>query len=1219
MAAAVCNAWFLSFGVRTAGDWGYFVKAASDTLRRHYFAVWLSDTQFGRVLIDAGQAPTYAAYGWLSYYLHTGYALNERIVHLWPAAIVAVVGSYMLVRYIFKDRLAAALGALIYAGNTYYLALLTGGLTLAVAYALAPLAVLFYMKAINRRSGVDVLVCALLLAVCGAYEPRIAYIVSVALGILAAVHFFFVWQPTHRLFSWATARVLLVYGGPFMLFGLLNAYWILGLMHAGGASNAAISSSLFGNEFFTLSEALTLFHPYWTGGQIQPFFIHPVPLYFWLVPLAAVAGLAVSKRTPVVLFFAFIGVLGVLLTKQSDEPFAGLYHWLFAHVPGFNAFREASKFYLLTALAYAVLLPALYWFVKTRYRKPWLSWLCLAGLSLLFLPNVIPVATNKIGGTFRPRSMPAQYVQLNKFLDSPGYGRVLWVPQKSRWSYFSANHPAVSAAELVRTSWKGLAESYTAANNATPTDEITALLQTSYMPAMLSSAGIKYVVVPMRDVGNDDNFYRNYNDDPAMFADTLASVSYLKESSTHIDGFKIYETKQAPRPYFSSTDKLYGVANDAQLPAAYDFWNHSVATDSGFNFALGSTGRDYTTGITDLFGGLDAAGLAHGTLPVAKRSPGKQADYYFDQRYGEVSYTATANALSLLHTPLPSPGAPAAGKSTTTTWPLGVGTDYVISTGSMVSPLLRNQGSPTYLGSPRDDIRLYAVSSGNLVPKPTIYGSLWQKKPEDCAPYGSSANIRMVSSQDNEVNKPVMSLMADDHAACSGPPPIPVQAGEPYLLHMAYRGFDTQFAGYRLQYDVPGGKAITTDIPLSDNDWHTYETIITAPRGARHITIKFVGRPSNQIKDNTLTSYSGLWLAQLKDVTTFRTATGDIEQAAAPATATRYQGYAYDNLIPNGSFNTGLWRKQVGDCDAYDNNAALGMSLVPHDTKDAHALQLGAKRHIACTNTDKLKVQGGATYLLQFDYQSPNGDNAGYVVTVDDRAATKFSRLIPITDRAWHTYRQTITLPPDARALSLAVFAYSSADQATYVLNHYDNFVLQRVPDVQNRFYAVSKPGEDLSEPKKISYRTVSSTYKKVTVSGADKPFVLLMGEQYHPAWHVVLGDAAEGRSTNYLPWKPQPELAAADHIQANGYENAWYIDPAAICKTDPAACTRNADGTYDLRFGVQFSAQRWFNFGMLISGTTAVVCVGALGFLLLRQWRKRQGERKVYYHGKTK
>jgi len=1218
-AFCIYNAWFLSLGVQTAGDWGYFVKAASDTLRRHYFSIWLSDTQFGRVLIDAGQAPTYAAYGWLSYYLHTDYAFNERVVHLWPAVIVAIVGSYLLVRYVFKDKAAAVLGAIVYSANTYYLALLTGGLTLAVAYALTPLVILFYMKAINNRRVVDIIACALLLAACGAYEPRIAYIVVFAMAVLAAVHFFCVWQPKNQqLFSTKTLKMLAIYASPLIIFGLLNAYWIMGLAHAGGGSSQAISSSLFGNEFFTTSEALTIFHPYWTGGLIQPFFIHPIPLYFWLIPIAAIAGLAVSKRSPVVLFFALLGAVGILLTKQSDQPFAGLYQWLFSHAPGFNAFREASKFYTLTALSYAVLLPALYWYIKTRYKKKWLSVGCFAVLALLFLPNLIPIATNTIGGTFSPRSMPKQYTQLNNFLDTADYGRVLWVPQKSRWSYMSANHPAVNAADLLST-WKNLADSYPSNANATSTDEIAALLQQNYMPALLADAGVRYVVVPMRDVANNDNFYHNYNDDPDMFARALVSSGYLKKADVHIDGFEVYETAMQPKPYFSSATQLYTVAGDAQLPATYKFWQQSLQGSGDFNFAFqGSTTSRYATGINDIFGNLNAANLRGGTLSVAKASSKKDTTYYFQQNYTDLSYTAGPRSVSFQANGLPTPGVTAKQKTTVTTASLSPTSSYILNNGSSLEPVKRDLSS-VYLGSPRSNIDLYEIGSANMVPAPTIEGSLWQHDVDNCVPYGAvDPNIRMVSTQDDILNKPVLALAADDHAACTGPAAIPVQAGTTYMLSFKYRGYNAQYAGYRVTYNTADQQTVTKDIPVADNVWHTYQTLLTVPAGASKLTIKLLGRPSNQVKDVTATFYTDLSLTRLRKVITLATAPSVAERTIATTASvqgTPYKGYSYNNLIPNASFENGLWQKRVSDCDAYDSNPALGMSTVSHQTASGKkALQLEAARHIACTNTKAIKVQSGATYLFQFDYQSPNAGNAGYAISFDDKDTTRLNKQLNISDTAWHTYSQVITVPPDAQNLTLAVFAYAGENPSTYMINRYDNFVLQRVPDIQNRFYSVASPMVALAAPQSIHFKDASSTYKKVTIVGANKPFLLVMSEQYHPDWHIVFGNSAETGGRMYAPWAAQPELSPQNHLEINAFENAWYIDPQALCATHATACTKQADGSYDMHLGVQFSGQRWFNFGMLISGATALACVAVLFFLLIRQ-RATVPKRSIKHH----
>ncbi len=1196
-AVVVYNSWFLNLGVRTAGDWGFLLKSTADTLRRFYFTTWLSDNQFGRVLIDAGQAPTYALYGWLSYNLNTSYALNERLVHMWPAVIVAIVGSYLLVKYIFNDKATAILGVVVYSANTYYLALLTGHLTLAVAYAFAPLVILFYLKALNMQKTRDVILCALLFAVCGAYEPRSAYILTLILILLAAFHFFLLFLPKHHLTLRTLVRMSWIYGGPLMIFGLLNAYWVLGLAFAGGGTNTAISSSLFGNEFFNTSEALTLFHPFWSGGQIRPFVVHPIPVYFWLIPLVAISGFIVNNRNRTLLFFALLGVIGILLAKQSDEPLASLYHWLFVTVPGFNAFREASKFYLLTALSYAVLIPGMYWYAKKYYPKR-VALILFIGICLLFLPNLKPMITNEIGATFSSRSMPKEYVTLNHFLDSPDYSRVLWVPEKPRWALANAKHPPVTPVKLLGESWKSLATSHKSNTNGTVVDEVTDLLQQEYMPLLLSNAGIKYVIVPMRDLQNSDNFFRNYGDDPTIFSQALSKVDYLKEAELHIEGFKIYETVQPEKPYFSSLSSLYSINDARDLPAIHKFWTRSVKPQKDFNFVVGNENANFTTDIRDLFGQYGAADIHGGEIPLLKADIKKTGNaYYFDQNYGEAFYKASRDRLTFGFNSLIVPGANSSKyKASEVTVPLSKDQEYILENHEDISPVDRTSET-VYMGSPRNDTTLYAVTPHNLVPHPTIKDSLWQKEVENCVPYGTSVpRISMNSEIDTRLHKPVLTLFAKDHAACTGPPSIAVKSGT-HLLSFQYRGVGAQILSYKLVYNTSDkNKNLTKDIAITDNGWHTYSSLIQVPSDATQLEIQLLGRPSNQSKTTASTRYTGLSLLRLDKVTNFKTATGDIQKTEIKTTDLqqyKHKGYVYHNLIPNGSFETGLWKKQVGDCNAYDDNPALKMSL-SHNASDGHnALRLEAKRHIACTNVKNIKVQGGASYLLQFDYQSPNAKNAAYTVTLGGKNTAQVEQNVPILDTKWHTYKRIITMPPGTDHLSLAVAAYSSDEnQTSYLINNYDNFILQQVPDISNRFYSVTTPNVQLDNPKTIKYQTVSNTLKKVTITGANKPFILLMSEQHHPSWQLLFDGKVDERLGHDMPWSKRSSLPSSYHLKVNGFENAWYLQPKEICQAHRNICTHNADGTYTMQLIVQFGAQRWFNLGLLITIGTIIGCI---------------------------
>lgn len=1204
----------MNFGVRTAGDWGYLLASASNTLRRHYFSIWLSDNQFGRVLIDAGQAPTYAAYGWLSYYLHFNYALNERLIHLWPAVIIALISSYFLVKYIYNDKFAAILGMIVYSANTYYLALLTGGLTLVVAYALAPSVILFYIKAVKTGHLVNMLICGLLLSICGAYEPRVAFIVIAILALYAVIDYIFIMESDEQR-SWRSILdAIKIYSIPVVIFAVLNLYWILGLSKAGGADSSVIASNLFGNEFFNAQVAFTLFHPFWTGSAIQPFFLHNIPSYFWLIPLLAIGGIILNKKRPVILYFALIGMIGILLTKQSGQPFPNLYQWLFTHLPGFNAFRESSKFYLMIALSYSVLLPAVYIYFKNKFNNNVVTTAAFSVIALLFLPNLIPIASSKIGATFSSRSIPRQYDQLNKALDEDSYSRILWVPQKTRWGLVNSTHPTVSASTLLTSLTTALDDDFEDNNNATVTDEISNMLKKDYMSSILSSGSIKYVVVPMRDIANDDNFYRSYNDDPTMFARTLSQLNYLKPSSIKVDGFKVYETRVQPNSYFSGGDKLYSLTGGKELSSNYSLWQKSTNKSQGFNFSLDKDPKEYSTEIRDLFGDFNLEGLKSSKIFAAKINKSKANEFYLDREYRQVGYTATPTSIKFQTQTLPSPDKPNIQKPIATqTYPIDKSKKYIVATGNHIEHIETN-GKPVNLGSPENDTQIFSIDTPNLISKNRSDVATLQSKLHSCIAYGvKPATIFAKNEKDSITDKSVLSLIAKDHAACSGPDEIAVRPGS-YLLSFKYRGSYAQFAGYQLKHNAPGAPIIVEDIPVADGRWHNYNKIITIPAKANKATVTLLTRPSNQLYNDASVAYADLSFGTLSDIVEADTSTNKIEKVDVTSATVKdfvYKPTSNSNLIYNGQFQQGLWQTKVGDCNAYDSNAQIKMNLVKDPIfTNSNALQLAAKRHIACTNTRQIDIEGGSTYLLRYDYQSPTKTTAGYEVSLDDRNNTIVSAKVPIKDTESHTYTQVFTVPPDASQLSLAFFAYSRDDSTGYSVNNYGNVVLRKVPDLGHRFFSIATPTTPLMPPKNITYSDIGTTQKNVSLTGASEPFILLMSEQYHPGWKLMYGNKLGVKA--YLPLSKVPSVPDSNHLNVNGFQNAWYINPKTICNNHKDICKKNSDGTLNIQLSAQFDAQRWFNFGLLLSGISAITLVTTIALLIYPKRKKKAYERNI-------
>jgi hypothetical protein len=315
------------------------------------------------------------------------------------------------------------------------------------------------------------------------------------------------------------------------------------------------------------------------------------------------------------------------------------------------------------------------------------------------------------------------------------------------------------------------------------------------------------------------------------------------------------------------------------------------------------------------------------------------------------------------------------------------------------------------------------------------------------------------------------------------------------------------------------------------------------------------------------------------------------------------------NLIPNPSFEEGLWQSKVWDCYAYDERPVVSMT---QNSKDAHdgrkSLELSAKRHIACSGPGKISVKQKSQYLLHFMYKSVGGSFAGYQITFDDEFATSLSGFLPAGKQAWTDFSRQIEVPPGAKHMELVVYGRQGS-AGTIGTARYDDFTLYEIPDLQGKFYLTSRPEHPLTVPN-VSFRSLNPTKKSIHVAGARGGFYLAMRDTYHPAWRLSLN------TPGWLPTTANPIHTGTSHLKANGFMNMWYIDPAVVCQRQPHACQANSDGTYTMDMQLEFAPQRWFYAGLVVSSLTFIgtLCYFSyLGIKLHRRggkglWRLREG-----------
>ncbi len=140
-----------------------------------------------------------------------------------------------------------------------------------------------------------------------------------------------------------------------------------------------------------------------------------------------------------------------------------------------------------------------------------------------------------------------------------------------------------------------------------------------------------------------------------------------------------------------------------------------------------------------------------------------------------------------------------------------------------------------------------------------------------------------------------------------------------------------------------------------------------------------------------------------------------------------------------------------------------------------------------------------------------------------------------------------------------------------------------------------------------LSFIKVNPTKYKVKISNAKGSFPLIFSESYSTYWKIYVKTQKDNRSffnkhvneiadqfffdDDIFETITKQPIAESTHILANGYANAWIIDPNKLCSGN-FTCIKNKDGSYDFEIIVEFWSQRFFYLGLIISITTFIGCL---------------------------
>jgi hypothetical protein len=1210
--------WFNPFNILEFGDWQYRPDEHVQQLLTSW-NTWIPFNNFGTPNILISGFPFRGVAWSVITLLGFSYDIATKITLFIPSAIGGFLAPFFLGKRLFKHNFIAFIVALFYGSTTYFLIVQTAHLPIAVAYALLPLLVYVLDKAIEENKMHYWLCLTLLFSVGIFYEVRIMFIEAFILVGYFAFSLLNKKAPLKRYY-----KPIIIVG---LLTILINLFWLLPSKFAAASAIGEVASrGLFGDSLFDVAHSFTITKWNWTGTLVdRTFTTQSTPFYLWLVPTLCLLCLILPNRyKKQTLFFTLVTLVGIFLTKQSAEPFASAYEWLYYNLPGFVLFREASKFYIILAFGYFGLLGYSLLTLREQKKNNPLRLILYPTAALLLLltvgMNLKPAVTTEIGGTFKPAHMPEDYKLLKKFVASqPDYFRTYWVPRESWWGYYDNTHPKVRGVDAINQDWRKIMPPTGNGHGYDLAQDNIDIFQQPYSESLFASASIKYVVVPLRDQLNNDDFYPSYGNEQQFYIDELDKVSFLKRINIGTKDVYVYENKNYS-PYVST---LSNVANieEAALTEAHEkilpqlnMQNAVVKEDQKTKPSTGETGIRslFKNGSEDFIKDTKL----ESTLEIARNSI-----LYVDNSKRTLEYRIANGQISLHER---NPGIlyrnnVAISNSPQTSNLLGKadltkGYQHVISQGDSISYIKTDEASHN-LGSIREDVVVSRLAKQNKIANPSFESGTWEKQVQDCNAYDKMPSLTMGTSQDNFTEgKRSLYLGAQRHTACTKQKDISITGSTDYLLSFDHQNEGSQKIGYKITFS-PGNQSIRQDIEVHDKAWHTFTRKIHTPNGASKMTLELYGYPDEDQKSSSVTLYDNLKLLELSPLIVSKNQ--NIDSANEIALPEGKATFSYTdpkfqkiNTIENGSFERGAWEQKVQDCNAYDRHPEIGMKIGTDKTQTNY-LELMAKRHIACTARKAIPVEENTSYVFSLSTQSPTRSDASYYIRFNNQDGKVIKHTVKAINTEWNRTILNITTPPGATEASLTVYAVPKTDGKLASIVRYDDFSLTPIPDILTRYYAVSSPDKAPKSAPITHFSATGPTKKIIHISNVSTPFYLRMNESYHVGWQLSLSDTKNSSFfKTHLPSKPLHTIPNSEHINLSRFLNAWYIDPAAFCSEEKTlnGCHLNADGTYSMQLVAEFYPQRWFNLCLIIS------TVAFTGTIIATYWLFRRSKNKPGY-----
>lgn len=413
-----------------------------------------------------------------------------------------ILGIWRLLSYLKINDWGKITASIFFILNSFFLLMFDGGqFSLNLAYVTLPFAILSFIKLLEfpgwkARSGFAFFV--LLISI---FDIRIIFLLAIILSLYFIFKLFSSFHQNDVIFLFKNLIISSLFV-MLILFGF-HAYWIVPSLFAKTPNLPVTYDRLAQVDFLSFSSighSIFLQQPHWYQNVFGR--ISQIKFEFILIPLIVFLSPILIKKSFTIGFWLTIALLGIFLSKGSQDPFPGIYLWLFGHIPGFSFFRDPVKFYFLTALSYSILIGfTINAISKLTSKNKVLGFIirtvpCLVIIYLFFLAR--PIYLGWMTGMISQPVYPVEFGQLANILQKDkDFSRVVWLPITRPLSFVSRDHPPLEASRLLSK------RSFAVGTKGTY-ETLNFLREAPFMGEIFDVAGIGYIVDPYLDPRKDD-------------------------------------------------------------------------------------------------------------------------------------------------------------------------------------------------------------------------------------------------------------------------------------------------------------------------------------------------------------------------------------------------------------------------------------------------------------------------------------------------------------------------------------------------------------------------------------------------------------------------------------------------------------------------------------------------------------------------------------------